>query len=121
MSLIEAISTVFKKYFDFTGRARRSEYWYYVLFYTIAYIVMMGVAIALVAMDGGIIIALSWVVLVAIALPFFALTARRLHDTGRSGWWQLVSLIPLIGFFVLLYWMILGSDDGDNSYGERPY
>ena len=56
----------------------------------------------------------------ALFLPGFSVTVRRLHDTGRSGWWSLILLVPVIGFFVFLYWMIRPSDPTENAYGPNP-
>ena len=126
MSFTEAISTVFTKYFYFTGRARRSEYWYFYLFnllVTIALGIILTIVTSIPAISFNLLLIcmlLQYAISFAIGLPFLALTARRLHDTGRSGWWQLI-VFTGIGIFVLLYWMIKGSDDDDNKYGQRPY
>ena len=122
MSFIEAISTVFRKYFDYTGRARRKEYWYFQLFFGI---VMIAAAFITNNMTGELQYSsqgdnLFMAVAIILYLPFISVTARRLHDTGRSGWWQLIQSVPIVGL-ILLYWLIIGSEDGNNKYGERPY
>lgn len=101
----ESIQTCFRKYADFTGRASRSEYWWFALF-----IVLVGIA-AEQLNDTA-----SRLVILAVVLPLTAVSARRLHDTGRSGWWQLAALIPLIGWAVMIYWCVQDSE-GPNAYG----
>lgn len=88
-----AISTCFSEYVTFSGRASRSEFWYWVLFTFIG-----GVVFELVSPEFG------WLFSLATFLPGLAVGARRLHDIGRSGWWQLLSFIPIIGWIVLIVW-----------------
>lgn len=101
-----------KRYADFTGRATRTQYWMFVLFYVIAYIVLMTIDVAL-----GINV-LTMIYALALMVPHLAVTARRLHDTGRSGWWQLIALIPLIGGIVLLVFLATDSEP-DNRFGPN--
>ena len=102
-----------KKYADFTGRARRKEYWMFILFYLIFYI-------ALTVIDAAIgSYALAALFSLALLLPTISIAARRLHDTGRSGWWQLISLIPILGGIVLLVFLVQDSHE-ENEYGESP-
>ncbi len=103
----------FKKYGDFTGRATRQEYWMYILIYILIYI-------ALVVIDGlmGVPL-LSLLFLLACFIPNISIAARRLHDTGRSGWWQLIGIIPLIGLVVMLIFLTQDSHD-QNEYGPDP-
>ena len=106
---------VLSKYAEFNGRARRSEYWYFVLinfFITLAiYTVdfMVGLSGAL-----GIIYSLG------VLIPGLAVAVRRLHDTGRSGWTLLLALIPFIGAIILLVFMAQDSVSVENEYGEYP-
>ena len=102
-----------KKYVDFTGRARRKEFWMYMLFYFIFYAIAAVIDVTLGTMIFSTVLALG------LFLPTIAISARRLHDTGRSGWWQLIGLIPLIGAIVLLVFYVLDSL-GENEYGANP-
>lgn len=99
----EAVSTCFTKYFTFSGRASRSEYWFFAL---------LGFII-------GLIPGLNLLGLV-LFIPSLAVTVRRLHDTDRSGWWMLLALIPLIGGIVLLVFMCLEGTRGPNRFGADP-
>ena len=97
-SIKESVQTCFSKYIDFNGRAQRSEFWYFQLFILGTSIILAIIGSAMPALA-----ILSSLFTIAIILPSLAVGARRLHDTGRSGWWQLVCLIPLIGLCVLIY------------------
>ena len=103
-----------KKYVDFSGRARRKEYWFFFLFNFIAIIVLTAIDAMLGLGFLGLIYAL------AIILPGIAVTIRRLHDTDRSGWWILVGLIPAVGGIILLIFMVLPGTSGDNQFGPDP-
>lgn len=102
-----------KKYADFTGRARRKEFWMFFLFNLIVSVGMNLVDMALGSMLVGTLYSL------AVFLPSLAIGARRLHDTGRSGWWQLIALIPIIGIIILIVFYCQDSQD-ENDYGENP-
>lgn len=111
---------VLRKYAVFEGRAGRSEYWYFMLFNIIISIVLAVIAGALgLADDRGNNI-LSSIYALAVLIPGIAVTVRRLHDTGKSGWFILLGLIPCVGGIILLVFMIQGSDFGANEYGEDP-
>lgn len=105
---------VLKNYVGFSGRARRAEYWQFVLFNVIAMVLCVVIDLAI----GSSILYILYVL--AVLLPGLAVGVRRLHDTGRSGWWLLISLIPLIGGIVLLVFMCLEGTRGDNKYGADP-
>lgn len=107
MNFVDAVKICFTKYVGFEGRATRSEYWWWVLF-------VFLVAIALGVLDLQM---LSGLFSLGILLPSLAVGARRLHDIGKSGWWLLVNLIPLVGWLVLLYFMVQPSQAGSNEYG----
>lgn len=110
-----------KKYAVFSGRARRKEYWYFVLFNIIISFVLGFVdgVTGSFSTEAGMGL-LGGLYTLAILIPSLALTARRLHDTDHSGWWLLVSLIPLIGVIVLLVFLVQDSKVGPNKYGENP-
>lgn len=105
---------VLKNYVGFEGRARRKEYWMFVLFNVIASVVLTILGSII-----GIKTVLSGIYSLAVLLPSLAVVIRRLHDTGRSGWMILLSLIPLVGSIILLVFMCQDSQD-DNKYGPNP-
>jgi uncharacterized membrane protein YhaH (DUF805 family) len=102
-----------KNYAAFEGRARRKEFWFFVLFFVIALIVasiidrLIGLPILTIIVSLGLII------------PSISVSVRRLHDTGRSGWWYLISLIPIVGL-VLIVFYVLDSKPETNAYGPSP-
>ena len=110
-----------KKYAQFSGRSQRSEYWFFVLFY-----ILILIALTIVDTMTGLMSAaygiglLSGVFGLAMLIPSIAVGVRRLHDTGRTGWWILIGLIPLIGFIVLLIFYVQDSQPGANQYGPNP-
>ncbi len=108
-------------YADFNGRARRSEYWYFVLFNLIISFVIgftFGVIAGILDMPALANLAYLWSL--AVFIPGLAVSARRLHDIGRSGWWLLLSLIPLVGAIILIIWYCKDSQPGANQYGSNP-
>ena len=120
MTFMEAIQTVFQKYAVFEGRARRSEYWWFVLGYSIVNGVLSGLASACSGSTmGSIVSVISGIVGLACLVPSIAVTTRRLHDTGKSGWWQLLSL-TCVGAIVVIVWTAMDSQPGDNQYGPNP-
>jgi uncharacterized membrane protein YhaH (DUF805 family) len=109
-----------KNYVNFQGRARRKAYWMFVLFNIIALVILSLIegALGLSGQNGyGI---LTGLYSLAIILPLIALAVRRLHDTGRSGWWILIGLVPLIGPTVLIVFYVTDSQPGTNQYGPNP-
>ena len=107
--------TVLKKYLVFDGRARRTEYWMFFLFnFIIAFV--LGIVEATLGSPG----ILGMLYSLAVFIPGIAVTVRRLHDTGRSGLWILVGLVPVIGWIVLLFFMIQEGNAGSNQYGPSP-
>ena len=120
MSFMESIQTVFQKYAVFEGRARRSEYWWFILGYSVVSSILSGLGQAFSGSAVGTIISvISVIVALGCLVPNIAVTTRRLHDTGRSGWWQLLEL-TCIGGIVILIWTIMDSQPGDNQYGPNP-
>lgn len=115
MGFMDAVKVCFSKYVSFSGRACRSEYWYFMLFNLIVSVVL-SVVEGIVDMPGLLVGLYS----LAVTLPVLAVTARRLHDTGRSGWWMLIQLIPLVGFIILLLWLVKTGGDTENTYGPSP-
>ncbi|MEH6563744.1 MAG: DUF805 domain-containing protein [Halopseudomonas sp.] len=105
---------VLKKYAVFQGRARRSEYWFFILFNIIAMTILGAVDYAL----GMQILAPIYVL--ATFLPSLAVAVRRFHDTGRSGWWVLIALVPLIGSIIYLIFMCIEGEAQANAYGPNP-
>ncbi|ACY15625.1 protein of unknown function DUF805 [Haliangium ochraceum DSM 14365] len=106
---------------DFNGRARRMEYWMFGLFNAIVLLVLSLVSTGL--MTATEVAAFSFVpVLYALAvlIPSLALTVRRLHDTGKSGWFVFITMVPFIGSLAFLYFMVIDSTPGPNQYGPNP-
>jgi uncharacterized membrane protein YhaH (DUF805 family) len=111
---------VLNKYAVFTGRARRKEYWMFVLFYTILSIVL-GILLFTIEKRTGISLKwVTWVFGLFFFLPSLGVSIRRLHDTGRTGWWLFISIIPFIGAIIIFIFLILDSTPGDNQYGPNP-
>ncbi|CCO45160.1 conserved hypothetical protein; putative inner membrane protein [Vibrio nigripulchritudo SOn1] len=105
---------VLKKYAVFEGRARRKEYWMFVLFNVL-------VSVALGVIEGA--LGTSFIGIVyglVVFIPGVAVTIRRLHDIGRTGWWILISFIPFLGWLVLVVFAAIAGDDGSNDYGDSP-
>ena len=120
MNFTDAIRACFTKYADFNGRAKRPEYWWFVLFLFVAQILLIVVsflmAIILNVFSGFLILLLS----LATIFPSLAAGSRRLHDMNKSGWMQLLWLIPILGWIYLIYLLAQPSDAGDNQYGSPP-
>jgi uncharacterized membrane protein YhaH (DUF805 family) len=112
---------VLRKYTVFSGRAQRAEYWYFVLFNMI-----VGVALSMIDQATGTFDQetgaglLGGLYSLAVLLPGIAVAVRRLHDTGHSGWWMFIILIPIIGWIALFIFMVQDSDAGGNEYGDNP-
>jgi len=104
-----------KKYADFSGRSQRKEYWMFTLFNLLASFVL--VVLGEMLGSGAL---LQGIYSVAVLLPSIAVTVRRLHDIGKSGWWLLILLVPLIGALVMLYFAVKDSEPEINAYGPNP-
>jgi uncharacterized membrane protein YhaH (DUF805 family) len=117
----EAISLGFKNYFNFRTRATRAEYWWWALFSTLTNLVLSVVDTLTGTMgmfgESGL---LSGFFELAILFPSLALGARRLHDIGKSGWWQLLWLAIIVGWIILIVWAIKQGNQGPNKYGLDP-
>ncbi len=126
MKFSEALKSFWSNYATFTGRSRRSEYWYIQLFLVVTnmvaaaidFVLMDGDVDQFIANGGGGIVGLVWIL--ATIVPALAVLVRRLHDTGKSGWWALMILIPFAGAIVLLVFTVMDSDAQENSYGPSP-
>ena len=106
---------VLKSYAVFEGRARRKEYWMFVLFNLVATFVLMLVDVAIFRVR-----LLSGIYSLAVLIPTIAVGVRRLHDTNRTGWWMLVIIIPAIGWIILLVLMAMEGTRGPNRFGPDP-
>jgi len=129
MTFPEAIKNNFSKYLTFSGRAPRSEFWWWVLFTLIANIVLGGIDIYLfgtTVVDAGSFTAytnfspLAGIFSLVVLLPSISVAVRRLHDTDRSGWWWWLGLIPLVGIIILIVWWATTGTRGPNRYGADP-
>jgi uncharacterized membrane protein YhaH (DUF805 family) len=111
----------FRNYAKFDGRSRRRAYWLFMLFNIIALWILLAVDLftGTFSAETGVGL-LSGIYCVAVLVPSLALSVRRLHDIGKSGWWVLIGLVPIIGGLVLLYFAVLDSQPGDNVYGPNP-
>ena len=113
MSYTQAIADGFSKYVQFSGRSSRSAYWWWALFAFVVAAVTYGIGLAIGTM------LLYYIAALALLLPGIAVGIRRLHDTGRSGWWYLIVFVPVIGGFVLLFFFIQPSGP-PNEFGAAP-
>lgn len=102
------LDPILKHYVDFEGRVGRQEFWMFVLFS-----ILIQVALDIVGLD-----LIASLVSLLILLPSLAIGARRLHDIGKSGWWQLLGFIPVIGWIILIVWLAQKTDVADNQYGK---
>ncbi|MFC5381379.1 DUF805 domain-containing protein [Aquipuribacter nitratireducens] len=136
MTFTGAVASVLRQYATFDGRARRSEYWWFTLFYALVYGLpyLVGTLLLAGATDPvtgqptspgalvGAFLAFGAAGLVALGLlvPTLAVSVRRLHDSGRSGWWYCISFVPFVGGLLLLVHMVRESDAGPNRFGPDP-
>ncbi len=128
MTFAQAIKAGFRNYVNFSGRASRSEYWYFVLFMVLVYLVMFVLDRVLDtnsdSMPALILTLAVAVVLIVVALglilPAISIAVRRLHDLNQSGWWYLLNLIPLVGPIILLVWFCMRGTVGSNRFGPDP-
>lgn len=129
MSFFEAVRTcMVEKYFRISGRAPRAEYWWFYLFTNLVAIVavmVMVIAALLLSMEitspmiSWSLLFFGLIVCLSLVIPSITVTIRRLHDTGRSGWWYLVNFIPYVGGILLLIFCVLRSEEGPNEYGDE--
>ena len=109
MTFQESIKACFNKFADFNGRAKLPEYWWFALF-------CFGGALVLELLNSYV----SWAFSLATLIPSLAAGTRRLHDTNKSGWFQLLWFIPILGWLAMIYFLIVQGDAGDNQYGPPP-
>lgn len=133
MGFLEAYKSFWRNYVNFSGRASRSAYWYVVLWNVIIFVILyalafiFGISAIMEAAMGGtgmaggggaiVLVIILWLYLLAALLPTISLMVRRLHDSGKSGFFVLLSLIPFAGGIIMLIFMCLESD-GPNQYGD---
>jgi|TARA_Y100000031_G_C8083873_1_gene320935 uncharacterized membrane protein YhaH (DUF805 family) len=112
------LQCITKKYVDFSTRASRKEFWLFVLFYIVAYSILMTIDFSMgwATLETGYGI-LTGIFALATLLPYLAVGVRRLHDTNRVGWWLFIGLIPLVGIIWLIVLWCLKSDEGENRFG----
>ena len=115
MIMIEAYKKFLQNYTVFTGRSRRADYWWACLANMIITAVLSVITTILPVLSF-----LSGIYGLAILIPDIAIVVRRLHDIGKSGWYCLIALIPLVGSIILLIWLATDSQPGPNAYGENP-
>jgi uncharacterized membrane protein YhaH (DUF805 family) len=120
MSFGGSVRVCLRKFAVFSGRARPSEYWWFVLLLVVV-AVPLGVVSELLArsgLDGALgLLVLAWLVLL---IPWWAVSVRRLHDTGHSGWWLLIPLVPVAGWLILIFFLASRGEPGPNRYGAVP-
>jgi uncharacterized membrane protein YhaH (DUF805 family) len=116
MNFADAVKTVLtQKYADFNGRATRSEFWWWVLFAIIVSVVLQLVDNLILGFP-----LLGSIFALATLIPGVAVSVRRLHDKDKSGWWLFISLVPVVGFILLIYWYATEGTPGDNQFGSPP-
>lgn len=109
-----------RKYAVFKGRARRREYWIFELMNTVIALALFVLAVAVGKAGAPYFLSLPFLYIAAMAIPSLAGLIRRLHDTNRSGWWVLISMVPLVGPLILLAMTLTDSDPGENRFGPNP-
>ena len=117
MGFAEAISSVLKNYATFSGRAPRSEYWYWAFFILIVSVVAMAIDLMVFPESG--LNPIGTIVSLGLLLPNISVAVRRLHDIGRTGWWFLIAF-TIIGIVLLLVWACTKGTTGPNGYGQDP-
>lgn len=109
MNFQESIQVCFQKFADFNGRAKKPEFWWFFLF-----CVLISLALEMVSSN------VSWIFSLVTLIPSFAVGSRRLHDTNKSGWFQLLWLIPVLGWIAMIYLLVQEGDAETNQFGEPP-
>ena len=123
MSIMDATKSCFQQYVGFSGRASRSEYWFFYLSFVVAAMGMLVLTVvSAFVLDAlaGLMGMLTMVTYLGFFLPMLSVTVRRLHDLGKSGWMFLVVLIPIVGGILLLVWFVSDGEPYENEYGAVP-
>lgn len=124
MGFVDAIRSGISKYSTWQGRATRSEYWYFVLFYIAALVSVVAIMAIFEGIVGDAADAFFGLIFIAILIffvsPMLAVSIRRLHDINRSGWWYWINLIPYVGAIVFIVFMCTRGDHFINDYGDNP-
>ena len=125
LSCTQSFKNVFLHYCSFSGRARRSEYWYFIIVFYIILFILIIPPIFITEEESrkiSIIIlgSIDSILIIVCFIPILSVTVRRLHDTGRSGYYSLLYLIPIFGFFIILYFCLCDSQKEANKYGDSP-
>ena len=118
MTFKQAVITCFQKYISIEGRAPRSEYWYFFLFYILVTFALGPIDATL--FGGGYAAPLATLFMLVTVLPFTTVAIRRLHDRDMSGWWFLLMFVPVIGSIALLILYIMPGTEGPNQFGPDP-
>ena len=112
-----------RRYAVFSGRSQRAEFWFFMLLSTLIQVGLMvldstmGWVHQVKGLENGV---LSTIAMLALLVPTFSVGARRLHDIGKSGWWQLLILLPVLGFIILIFFWVREGQAGQNAYGNNP-
>jgi uncharacterized membrane protein YhaH (DUF805 family) len=114
MTFWQAVTSCYSNYATFSGRASRSEYWFFTLYHTLL------VTLCFVLIPTGVGITLLWLSAIGNFLPALSVLVRRLHDTDRSGWWYWIALVPFVGAILLLVWFCTRGTEGGNRFGGDP-
>ena len=121
MGFMDAVkNAIMNNYANFSGRASRSELWWFSLFNF-----LISIPVAMIDLIIGIEVVPGYgpfgsILILALLLPNMGLVVRRLHDTGRSGWWYFIALVPCVGFIILLVFLIIDGEPHPNQYGDVP-
>ena len=117
------IKTITQNYANFSGRAQRAEYWYFLLFVNLAFVVLTIGAMATADPMGRpspVFTILQFILILGLTIPSLGVQVRRLHDIGKSGWFWFLNLVPCVGPLIMIIWAVQDSDPGDNQYGPNP-
>ena len=113
MNLIESVKYCYKNYSNFKGRATRSEFWYFYLFFYLT--IFLLTFISGIIKEGEAMFVIGAIFVLGSLIPFAAVTARRLHDVGRSGWWQVLGAIPYVNFIVVIVLIFWWCSEGEKK------